>query len=336
VLEQLVCPVCGKDFELRGDDERGGDDAHSGALSCTSGHTFPIVDGVPRLLLESRLESGDARSIRESFSRQWEHFDYEAEDKTWGQTLESRLDDFLRMVDLRPEELKGKLILDAGCGNGLLSDAITRFGCHVLAADISSSVAVAHRHFGSNPHVDFVQADLMAPPFRPGAFDIVFCAGVLIVTPDSRTTFDHVARAVSPGGRLFVWVYWREPKLLYRVKVLLRRLLAPMPLPARRAAAYAFVPQALLRQWLRRRRRPEQEGQDLNWREHFVVQHDFFTPRYRWEHTPEEVFAWFREAGFTDMKTTEVVPAGFGVLGRLPNRVDTGDIAHPTQQPTRA
>jgi 2-polyprenyl-3-methyl-5-hydroxy-6-metoxy-1,4-benzoquinol methylase len=356
VLDWVVCPVCGGELELgehvagvprpsdeasppsqcivcrspepdrRSDGDAGNCDAcygteiESGVVVCPEGHAYPIVGGVPRLLADQQLESADARSIRESFSSQWDHYDYGAEDKTWGQTIEKRLDDFLRMVDSTPEELEGKLVLDAGCGNGVLSRAVNGFGCEVLAADISDSVEGAHAHFAreGNARTHFVQADLMRPPFRPGAFDIVFCAGVLIVTPSSRETFDRVVEALAPGGTIFVWLYWRESGAKYKFKTLLRRVTSPAPLWVRKATAYAFVPQAMLRQAIRVRRGKESAADALKWREHFVVQHDFFTPRYRWEHTPEEVFEWYRELGFTDIKMTEVVAAGFGVAARRP------------------
>lgn len=355
-VDWLVCPVCGEDLEVRDvtaervavsdgvvtsactvcrapdpADRRSAPgvemcgscyalEVAGGFLVCSKDHVFPIRAGVPRLLLADLQESTDARSIRESFSRQWESYDYEAEDRTWGQTIDERRADFLRMVDESPDALPGKRVLDAGCGNGLLSKAMSEFGCEVLAADISSIVedAFAHLRERGSDGVHFVQADLMAHPFRPAAFDIVFCAGVLIVTPDSRRTLDHIARAVAPGGKIFVWVYWRESGLKYRVKTSLRTVVARLPLFMRRAVAAGFVPQAMLRQYVRRLVRPSEPGEQLKWRERFLVQHDFFTPRYRWEHTPDEVREWYRELGFVDAKVTEVVPAGFGMLARRP------------------
>jgi SAM-dependent methyltransferase/uncharacterized protein YbaR (Trm112 family) len=293
----------------------------AGGISCSQGHAFPIEYGVPRLLLDREGESDAAKSIRESFSAQWAEYDHEAEDKTWGQTLEQRIGDFLRMVDLTPEELQGKLILDAGCGNGMLSRAITDFGCEVLAADLSESVVAAYNHFErrGNARTHFVQADLMRPPFRSQTFDIVFCAGVIIVTPDSRRTFDEVVKAVAPGGRLFVWVYWREGGVKYRIKTALRRVLSPMPLSVKRMISAVFTAQALLRGHLKKLLRRPGAEEPTRWREAYLVQHDFFTPRYRWEHTEDEVHGWFRDYGFTDIRTTEIVKAGFGVLAQRPH-----------------
>lgn len=316
ILDWLVCPLCGHDLEPRDGVGRDGVEVDHGLLACDEGHVFPVVGGVPRLLPAARLESDDARSLRESYSRQWEHYDYAADDRTWGQTLAERREDFLRLVDHAPDELRGKLVLDAGCGNGALSKAISDFGCEVLAADISNTVERAHQHL-STDRTHFVQADLMTPPFRPGAFDIVFCAGVIIVTPDSRRTLEQVARAVAPGGTMFVWVYWRESGRKYRLKTFLRRIMRPLPIPLRHAVAFAFVSQAMLRQLARRlRRRGDVEW--VKWREHLTVQLDFFLPRYRWEHTPDEVRGWYRDLGFVDMKVTKEEAAGFGMIARRP------------------
>jgi SAM-dependent methyltransferase len=355
----VVCPICGADLSLRVDqmhdavsdsgritsacstcrapwpgDRRIGSSAEicadcygveveSGQLICAGGHLFPIRKGVPRLGLTDAMETEDSRSIRESFSRQWKHYDYEAEDRTWGQTRAERRADFVRFVDMPADSLRGKLVLDAGCGNGLLSGEMRSFGCEVVAADISDSVEDASRYFAArgNEGLHFVQADLMHAPFRAQAFDIVFCAGVLIVTPDSRATLHEVARAVAPDGTLFIWVYWREDKLTYRIKTRLRRVVAPLPLFARRAVAVGFVIQAMFRQLLRRLYRSEDPGEQASWRERLVIQLDFFTPRYRWEHTPEEVREWLTELGFTGMKLTEEGASGFGMVAR--RRTDT-------------
>ena len=148
------------------------------------------------------------------------------------------------------------------------------------------------------------------------------CAGVIIVTPDSRRTFDEVVKAVAPGGRLFVWVYWREGGVKYRIKTALRRVLSPMPLSVKRMVSAVFTAQALMRGHLAKLlRRPDAE-EPTRWREAYLVQHDFFTPRYRWEHTEDEVHGWYREHGFTDIRTTEVVKAGFGVLAQRPHARD--------------
>jgi SAM-dependent methyltransferase len=313
VLSWLVCPTCRNALESG---ESG--QADVGSVRCSEGHIFPVVRGVPRLLPSLQAESADgARSIHESFSREWSHFDYES-DRTWGQTVEERRADFLRHVDLPAEVLADKLVVDAGCGNGALSVAISSFGCDVLATDISASVEAAKRHFDESgaDRTYFIQSDLMRPALRPDTFDIVYCAGVLHHTPDTRKTFESLVPALAPGGTIFVWLYWREPGLRARLSELLRRALSPMPATVKHAVVWMLVPQSVLRNRIRAARG---QTDKLNPREVAIRMLDSYTPRYRWLHTPDEVRGWYLEHGFTDIKVTEQGQHGFGVAARRPN-----------------
>ena len=164
LLDFVVCPICATDLAL--DAETDSDDhVNFGTVSCVSGHMFPIVDGVPRLLPEAAVTTDDARSIQQSFSREWEHFDYER-DRAWGLTSKYRLDAFLEQLEVSPDDFAGKVVLDAGCGVGVLSAAISNLGCEVIAGDIGHQVVGAHSHFTAEgvDRVQFLQANLMEPP----------------------------------------------------------------------------------------------------------------------------------------------------------------------------
>ena len=99
----------------------------------------------------------------------------------------------------------------------MLSAAIGEFGCDVYACDLSPSVHYAARYFKEFP-VTYFQANLMQPPIRPATFDVVYCAGVLHHTPNTRFTFERVAETVAPGGRMFVWLYHRMPQVKQRFR----------------------------------------------------------------------------------------------------------------------
>jgi ubiquinone/menaquinone biosynthesis C-methylase UbiE len=356
-LEWLACPICGSELDFASIEKSEAADAveepasacrvchapdpseraagdgvtcsacHAveiiaGTLKCGHGHIFPIRRGVPRMLENQRLaSSSEARMIKESFSREWGHFDYER-DRTWGESVDQRRIDFLRHVDHEPDELKGKLVLDAGCGNGVLSNAISTFGCEVVATDISESVETAHRYFSKhgNGRTHFVQSDLMRLSLKPESFDVIFCAGVLHHTPNTRNTFEEVVKALAPGGRMFVWLYWDVPGIKPKLSELVRRTISPLPAPLKHGVVWALLPQNLLRQYIRSLRAGTGREGRLNWREVLVRMLDSYTPRYRWRHTPDAVHGWFRELGFTDVKTTERGSEGFGVAARKPAR----------------
>jgi 2-polyprenyl-3-methyl-5-hydroxy-6-metoxy-1,4-benzoquinol methylase/uncharacterized protein YbaR (Trm112 family) len=309
ILDWLACPVCHADLAQEGDD----------AIVCSSGHAFPVVDGVPGLIPDGGEVADAARSIRESFGREWSHFDY-GRDRTWGYEVEERREHFLRQLDLSAEELEGKLVLDAGCGNGALSVAMSTLGCEVVAADIGAQVYRAHAHFATRggERTHFVHADLMRPPFKPDTYDVVFSGGVLHHTPDTRATFERVLPALAPGGTVFVWLYHHVPGFTVNFKLALRKWISRMPAPVKHAIVKALLPQSMLRQSLRIRRGKQDPATRLNRHEKLITMLDSFTCRWRWEHTPEELAGWYREHGFNDIKTTELGPWGFGVMARRP------------------
>jgi SAM-dependent methyltransferase len=288
LLDVVRCPTCQRELSER--------------YACEGGHVFETLDGVP--VLVPGFDNA-AASISDSFGREWSYFRHGI-DRTWSQTVVERREDFLRHVHLSAKDLKGKRILDAGCGNGMLSAAIGELGGQVFACDLSPSVHHAARYFRESP-VMYFQANLMQHPFRPGAFDIVYCAGVLHHTPDTHASFDAIAESVAVGGRFFVWLYHKMPEPKQKVRTRLRAGVARLPEPVRHGVAVGFAAKKQAQGVLSR-------NKDLNWQETLIATHDFWTPRYRWEHTQEELASWFKASGFSDVRVTEVGVNGFGAV----------------------
>src|SRR5690606_5876417 len=110
-------------------------------------------------------------------------------------------------------DLRGKLVLDAGCGAGRFAAVALSFGARVVAIDYSIAVDAARENLKGRGDIDFIQADINALPFAPGTFERVYCLGVIQHTPDPAASFDALAALVAPGGRLAVDVYpalWRN------------------------------------------------------------------------------------------------------------------------------
>ena len=108
--------------------------------------------------------------------------------------------------------MNGKWVLDAGCGAGRFLDVVSRSGsCDVVGVDISNAVDAAHEMLASRPNVHLVQASIFELPFRPGAFDGVYCIGVIQHTPDPPRAIQSLAAMVRLGGRLALTMYeWRR------------------------------------------------------------------------------------------------------------------------------
>ena len=205
LLEYLVCPVCQSKFDLTSS-KQNGEHTIEGQLTCQkSHHSFPIFEGIPRLLmgLDQQLETAQA------FGWEWQKFTklHDSDD------IYTEL--FLDWIDpIQPDFFKQKIVLDAGCGMGRFALVASDFGAQeVLAIDISKSVLAARMNTIHRTNIHVIQADIYHLPFRSGPqsqIDFTYSIGVLHHLPDPEAGFRSLIRHIKPRGAIFGWVYGQE------------------------------------------------------------------------------------------------------------------------------
>ena len=112
--------------------------------------------------------------------------------------------------------LKGKAVLDVGCGGGILSDAMARSGATVTGIDLATKslkVAQLHALETQTPNVNYreVSAEALAAE-APAQFDVVTCMDMLEHVPDPASIVKACATLVKPGGWVFFSTLNRNPK----------------------------------------------------------------------------------------------------------------------------
>jgi SAM-dependent methyltransferase len=203
-----------------------------------------------------------------------------------------------------PGRLEGKLVLDAGCGNGRFTRAALENGAReVLSVDIGWGVDAAWEHLSKDPRVHIVQASLFDLPIRQ--VDVAFSLGVLMHTGDAARAFREVARCVGPEGLLAVRMYHRGNWAYETVDRALRMVTTRLEPSAQLSLSQRL---ALLGQWLQRRDavRP---GTRARWyrilRNWPTVHHnlDWWSAPVATHHTVDEVSRWAESAGFSTVST---------------------------------
>jgi uncharacterized protein YbaR (Trm112 family)/SAM-dependent methyltransferase len=349
LLDILRCPDCGGVLELTAF-QSDGLEISTGILHCPEGHYFPVYKGIPRMLPNSLTDywteiekdipdpvplamlalveskrfrvEGEAfdKATQANFSNEWDN--HEIGGKTWTMELKDRIQwFFLDSIRIPKEELKGKLLLDAGCGNGSQSVAYTEFGLEVIALDLSTGLekgqAFRDVYSGAKPeNVHFVQADLQKPPLRADCLDIIHSAGVLHHTPNTLKTFRALRPLLKTGGTFYVWLYKFE-KIVTPIVNTMRAITTRIPAPIfARVADITALPfigfcWSVNKLGVRKYETP-------NRREAALAVHDIFGAPYAHYHNFEEVSGWYKSAGFNDIWGCNDDRRGFGVCGRLP------------------
>lgn len=112
--------------------------------------------------------------------------------------------------------LKGKKVVDIGCGGGILADSMARKGAEVLGVDLSTKalrVAQLHALEAGTANVSYreISAEALAAE-QAGSYDVVTCMEMLEHVPRPASVVEACARLVKPGGWVFFSTLNRNPK----------------------------------------------------------------------------------------------------------------------------
>lgn len=111
--------------------------------------------------------------------------------------------------------LRGKKVLDVGCGGGILAESMAVRGADVTGIDMGEApLSVARLHLlETGQQVDYkkIPVETLAEQ-EPGSFDVVTCMEMLEHVPDPASTIKACSTLVKPGGHVFFSTLNRNPK----------------------------------------------------------------------------------------------------------------------------
>src|SRR5215475_6099292 len=106
------------------------------------------------------------------------------------------------LLSLLPE-VKGRRVLDLGCGVGQLARHFaTKGAAEVLGVDLSERMLALARTEWAHPRVTYLRTAVEEAVFPPGRFDLVVSSLVLHYVDDYRGLIARIAGWLTPGGHL--------------------------------------------------------------------------------------------------------------------------------------
>jgi SAM-dependent methyltransferase len=303
-LNLLRCPDCSGNLEKS-----------TAGLSCPKcRRSFPIADGIIHFVSSEQYVA--------NFGFEWTRY---ARTLLESEGSYSSEEAFRRKTGFTPEQMKGKWVLDAGCGMGLFAEVASRWGAKVVAIDLSRAAEVAARNLADRNNVWVCQSDLRRLPFAPASFDFIYSIGVLHHTPDCEQSFKGLLRYLKPDGVIGIWLYSAYNKY-YRMSDLYRKLTTRLSPRALHTLCVLADPLYHVHRGLRRLPRagpylssmlsyllPMSLETDRESR--VLGTFDWYSPKYQSKHTYEEVFRWFEDSGLVDFR---VLSEPIAVQGRKP------------------
>lgn len=308
VSDWLQCPACNGNVVVESTAQDGAE-VREGRIVCAScPATYPIVKSVPRFV--------ESDSYAEAFSFEWNVHRTTQLDSANGRTdSEDRLG---TSFGFPLEQLRGKRVLDVGCGTGRFAEVVLRHGGTVVGVDLSLAVDAAYQNMGEHPEMHILQADVFRLPLKLGSFDFIYSLGVLHHTPNCRKAFEQLPRHLKPGGVVAITLYTGTNKYYVMSTNFWRRWTTRLP----KRTLYALCHVAIPLYFLYRIPVLRQLGMavfpinmDRDWRWRVLDTFDCYSPTYQSYHSYPEVFEWFETAGLHRIRAME--PA-VTVLGSRP------------------
>lgn len=143
---------------------------------------------------------------KQVYENLWQGF---SKEKFCDETFKS-LTDRLKRNNIGIDWFKDKICLDAGCGGGRYTVALSRLGAKkVIGIDINekplSDAREKIREFKIK-NTYFKKGNVLKIPFPQDSFDFVLSNGVLHHTVNTEKGISEISRVLKRGGRLFLYL----------------------------------------------------------------------------------------------------------------------------------
>jgi ubiquinone/menaquinone biosynthesis C-methylase UbiE len=191
------------------------------------GSYFDNISNLMDKIESSSLLSDDMRqeegTTQRVYGKLWDKYETDEYIKEAYRIIESRFKN--NEFDL--SVLKGKTILDMGCGSGRYTIALTKtgaekvYGIDLGKESIRKAALIAEKSGIRN--IEFDVGSVLDLPYEDNLFDFIYSNGVLHHTENLEQGINELYRTLKPGGESFLYLYadggifWYSRKKMPRV-----------------------------------------------------------------------------------------------------------------------
>jgi 2-polyprenyl-6-hydroxyphenyl methylase/3-demethylubiquinone-9 3-methyltransferase len=159
--------------------------------------------------LDANVDPNEIKKFEDIAHRWW---DRESEFKPLHEINPLRLN----YIDKNSGGLKGKKIIDVGCGGGILSESMALRGADVLGIDMGETpLSVAELHALDNGVENIKYQKVLVEEIaeeQAGQYDVVTCMEMLEHVPAPNSVIAACCKLVKSGGHIFFSAINRNPK----------------------------------------------------------------------------------------------------------------------------
>lgn len=165
--------------------------------------------GIPQALNVDNVDPNEIKKFEDLAHRWW---DRNSEFKPLHEINPLRLD----YIDKHAGGLKGKKIVDVGCGGGILAESMALRGATTLGIDMGAtplSVAELHALESGVENITYqkITVETLATT-QKNTYDVVCSMEMLEHVPDPSSIVRACSELVKPGGKVFFSTINRNPK----------------------------------------------------------------------------------------------------------------------------